>query len=700
MYLHSLKCPVAMRGAITVLACGLAVLLGDAATAAAAPGDSAALSAPPDPGAAGMTQLDRLPVLDPRAQALGASSHARDGSNFDFTGLVRRDAEGRYVLMEASGPGVVTRLWMTGPVTQGNGDPAVFGRIQFFIDGETSPRIDVPAAELFGGGLRAFPAPLCHDYRVSSGGDYCDVRIPFAKSVKVVTTGPSAYYDVGYETYPRGTAIHSYRPRDRAALRSLAEAASTWERAGRDPRILPPGRTDAGTTRVPAGGTAKLVRIRGSGAIRAIRIALDRHDDATLRAVRLRARWDGADRPAVDAPLADLFLTGAGEREPAAGLLAGYSPRRHQGYLYFPMPFRHGASVRLLNPTDAAVTARWSVQRTTRRYGSVGHATGRFHATFNREPATELGRDYTMLAARGAGKVVGVSFTERGDYPAGLPTFLEGDERVYVDGSRTPAIYGTGTEDFFSGAYYYTSMFSLPDHGATALEQLGPNLAQAAQYRLMLADPWQFRRGIRLGIEHGGGDGQQTAARSVVFWYGTGRSRLRRTGSVEVGGSGYAGAGSKVTLTSFFEGDRDGNISKPPDYIVPGALPPPVGTDPQGESVTATGLLHPVGTRIRFTVRLDPSNRGAVLRRLLDQGVFGQRAAVRVDGRPAGTWFTPGSNEIKRWAESDFALPGRLTHGKSRVRVELRVLAPADPPPGATIGWSDFRYTAFSLTPP
>lgn len=692
MQLHSPRNPIAF--------CGLIATLVALAGTLAATDARAALTSPPDPGAAGMTELDRLPILDARAQALGSSSHAQNGGNFDFSGLVRRDAEGRYVLMEATGPGVVTRLWMTGPVTQGNGNPAVFGRIQFFIDGEVTPRIDVPASELFGGGLPAFPAPLCNDYRISSGGDHCDVRVPFARSVKVVTTGPSAYYDVGYETYPRGADIESYEADDRAMLRSLDQAAAVWQRAGADPRILPAGRRHAGTTRVPADGAARLLRIRGSGAIRAIRIALDRYDDATLRAVRLQARWDGSAKTAVNAPLSELFLTGAGEREPATGLLAGYSPERHEGYLYFPMPFRRSAALRLVNPTGAPVTARWSVQQTTRRYGSVGHGTGWFHATFNHDPATDLGRDYTMLAARGAGQVVGVSFTERGDYPAELPTFLEGDERVYIDGSRTPAIYGTGTEDFFSGAYYYTSMFALPDHGATALEQLGPNLAQAAQYRLMLADPWEFRDGIRLGIEHGGGDGQQTAARSVVFWYGTGRDRLRRTASVDVSGRGYEGAGSPVTMTSFFEGDRDGNISAPPDYIVPGAQPPPAGTDPQGESVTATGRLHPVGTRIRFTVRLDPSNRGVVLRRLLDQGVFGQRAAVRVDGRPAGTWFTPGSNEIKRWAESDFALPEKLTRGKSQVRIELEVLAPIEPPPGATVGWSDFSYTAFSLSPP
>src|SRR4051794_22380881 len=141
------------------------------------------VAAPASLGVDGMTQLDRLPVLDGRAQALGASSHARDGGNIDSNPYLERDAQGRYVLMEAQGPGAVTRVWMTGPASQGNGAATPFGHIHFFIDGETPPRIDVPATDFFKGALPALPAPLCHDYLVSSGGDYCDVRIPFAKSV-------------------------------------------------------------------------------------------------------------------------------------------------------------------------------------------------------------------------------------------------------------------------------------------------------------------------------------------------------------------------------------------------------------------------------------------------------------------------------------------------------------------------------------
>jgi Protein of unknown function (DUF2961) len=60
-----------------------------------------------------------------------------------------------------------------------------------------------------------------------------------------------------------------------------------------------------------------------------------------------------------------------------------------------------------------------------------------------------------MLGARGEGKVVGVPFTEDGPLKPHPDPVHEGDERIYIDRSNTPQIYGTGTEDFFDGGYYY-----------------------------------------------------------------------------------------------------------------------------------------------------------------------------------------------------------------------------------------------------
>jgi hypothetical protein len=169
-----------------------------------------------------------------------------------------------------------------------------------------------------------------------------------------------------------------------------------------------------------------------------------------------------------------------------------------------------------------------------------------------------------------------------------------------------------------------------------------------------------------------------------VLWYAGGRRGMRETGAVDMGGT---------PLTGFFEGDRDGNESSPgSDVTLQGAQPPAEGTDPRGEAVTSSGRTHPAGEVIRFTLPIDPHNAGVVLRRRFDQSLADQRAAVSVDGQPAGEWLDAGANPFKRLAESDFPLPATLTAGRRSIAVALRVLSAG--------GWSDHHYEALTVNAP
>jgi hypothetical protein len=671
-----------------------------------------------EPGAVwgeGLTALSGLPILNSTAYVAGASSHARDGSNFDSGNYLYQDAQGGYVLMEASGPGVIDRFWTTG---SNSSSVSNFGRIEIYFDGEKSPRVDLPADTFFSGSAGLFQAPLCGNSSVSSGGFYCDVRMPFARSVRVVSTGDPSYYNVGYETYPVGTPMQTFDPAASATVQASQAARAVAARAGADPGILPSGASQAGSATLPPAGTQVIAQIAHAGTIRAIRVSIAPHDDAALHGVWLQARWDGSASPAIDAPLGDVFLSGAGERSPARGLLAGYLPDSHTGYLYFPMPFARAAQVELVNRDTRSIAAQWQVQESPAAYSNVGSSVGELNATYAQDAATKNGDDYVLLDQPGRGKVVGISYTEEGPAYASLTPFMEGDERVYFNGSQTPQLYGTGTEDIFKAGYYYANgPFTLYDHGATDKEYMSSTTGRTSQYRLMLQDPWNFQDGVHLGIEHGGGDGMQTSNHSVVFWYGVGQPAMELTDTIHVGDpasqatANYSStAGTPEPLTSFYEGDHDGNVSSPAfdAFLEPGSQPPPAGTDPMGESVTDSGLTHPPGATIKFNLRINPSNHGVLLRRRLDQATFRQQAQVLVDGASVGTWMTPANtsangstasyNTYKRWADSDFAVPAGLTEGKSRLSIELRVLAPDFVPQGLPDGWTDFRYSAYSIT--
>lgn len=683
---------------------GLSLLLVAALTA---PLHSSAGAAPADPGLAdgqGLTALARLPYLDSAARVAGASSHAPVGDNFDSGPSISTDSAGNKLLLEATGPGAIDRIWMTGNSIDD------FGLLSFFFDGEKTARVSMPASALFSGSHPPFQAPLCTPRSGSSGGSTCDVRMPFHDGVRVTASGTVDYYNIGYETYPAGTQVRSFDPKSAVTLQAAKAQAAVAARAGKDPGVVRAGTDHAGGATLAAGATRAIAVIPHAGTIRSISVNLGSHDDATLQNVWLQARWDGSAQPAVSAPLADLFLSGAGERSPARGLLAGYLPSSHTGYLYFPMPFARSADVRLVNHSTKAVAAHWHVQESSLRYPGVGTKVGELHATFGQTAATQTGSDYVAVNAAGQGKVVGLSFTEEGPWNDSEMFYMEGDERVYVDGSRSPAVYGTGTEDFFGGGYYYENgPFSLFDHGLTAKELGAAGTGRTSQYRLMLTDPWFFRDGLKLGIEHGGGDGLTTAVRSVVFWYGTGHRGLAQTDRIDpssassVKAAGYgATTATAANLKAFFEGDHDGNLSSPAfDQLQPGAQRPPPGTesvlDWTGESVTSNGLTHPVGAAIHFNVRIDRRNQGVVLRRQLDQQTFGQRAEVSVNGRPAGIWLTPGTNTSKRWADSDFTLPAALTAGKLRLAITLKILRSPNVPNGSAEGWTDFGYTVYSI---
>ena len=85
----------------------------------------------------------------------------------------------------------------------------------------------------------------------------------------------------------------------------------------------------------------------------------------------------------------------------------------------------------------------------------------------------------------GPANYVGMSLNAQGI----SPWMLEGDEVAWVDGELTPSIHGTGTEDYFSGAWYFKNgPFHLPFHGAPMLE-LRP-LGQASRVSLYRFHRW------------------------------------------------------------------------------------------------------------------------------------------------------------------------------------------------------------------
>ncbi|MEV0729359.1 DUF2961 domain-containing protein [Polymorphospora sp. NPDC050346] len=621
-------------------------------------------------------RLDQLPHLAAGTRTKQFSSFARDGSNDDgFSGAhsCLRTAGG-CVIAEDRGAGEIQSIWFT----RDEGNVTATGWIRIEFDGVTV--VDTGLQRLVDGGLGApFVFPLVTNADQTSGGVTVKVPMPYRRSMRITTQHNPLFHHVTYRTFADATGISTFDPTDPATdVVNLLRAAGT-----RDPKPAQPGAaTTATTVSVPSGGQATLATLTGPRAITALRLRVPdaAATDPLLTGLRLRITFDG--RTTVDSPIAEFFGAGLGERHVRSLMFAMDTAPGGWYSTWWPMPFRTGATVTVTNPTGIPVTglqaevtsapgAQWTAALAAG--GDSGHFT-----TQSRRGAAVAGRDWTLADQAGRGRFVGVTQTMRGHIPAGnTRNYLEGDERVYVDGAATPQIYGTGTEDFYeSGWYFNRGVYSGVFTGNTAHNVRSGGCGDECDvaYRLMIGDAVSYATSLRFGIEHGPANDMPADYGSTAYLYTQPTVAAARTDTLVVGdpasrtAHAYGdGAANQYPLTATFEGDDDN-----------------VGVDGQVRAGTAA---------ISFRLAVDPANQGVRLRRTGDQRVAGQQAAVAVDGVPVGVWLQATGNTFQRWLTDEFPLPASVTAGKSTVTVTLT-------PAAGQPAWTASRYTAHSLVPP
>ncbi|GAA3046564.1 hypothetical protein GCM10010464_08510 [Pseudonocardia yunnanensis] len=249
-----------------------------------------------------------------------------------------------------------------------------------------------------------------------------------------------------------------------------------------------------------------------------------------LQGVRLRIRVDG--QTLVDSPVGEFFGSGFGV-QPVASLMFGMDVRPGGWYsAWWPMPYLRGATVTLYNGSSIAVSgAQAQVSQAPDARLAAELAAGRigYFRTSSHAGSTTPKRDWPYLTATGTGKFVGDTVDMQGPVAR---DHLEGDERVYTDGSQSPQIHGTGTEDYYeSGWFFNRGTYNTPLHGNTA--HLTPSTGCAAStdctsaFRLWLAEAVPFHNTITFGIEHGPVDDVSADYSSTAYWYGRTQATAR-----------------------------------------------------------------------------------------------------------------------------------------------------------------------------
>ncbi len=381
--------------------------------------------------------------------------------------------------------------------------------MEFYFDGESTPRLALDFARMLSGEEAPFLAPLVGAHGAGKNSYF---PLPYEKSLRIVSVGenepPRHYYQFQYLAYPPGTQVESLRlPLSPAGQQALDTALGKLSTCGVDPKPVHEGqKTRRGTTLIKAGQLFSLASLEGPGVIHALKLSVTPTTLGTLRQVVLRGYFDT--ELCLDSPVGDFFGSAPGYNE-YRSLPLGMTAEGM--YCYWPMPFDRSARLKLLNTGASDITVSWELT-THKLEGGLGNR-GLFHAKWRHETPS-LTFDYPVLEAQGTGKFLGCALSITSRFEG---WFGEGDEKVWVDGEDFPSIFGTGTEDYFGDAWGFRH-FEHAYHGNTLGE--GPGFSNHwSVYRWQIAEPVPYQRDFKITLENYAFRNANIEYSTLACWY-------------------------------------------------------------------------------------------------------------------------------------------------------------------------------------
>jgi len=288
--------------------------------------------------------------------------------------------------------------------------------------------------------------------------------------------------------------------------------------------------------KIAPGDTLTLLDDSGPGVITHVWITIASPEQYHLKKLVLRMYWDEEASPSVEAPIGDFFGLGLGDyfRFESTPLSVASDKALNS---FFPMPFRKRARITVTNQGGEGVDAFYFNIDYQALQKDLAPDTMYFHAQYrqatpakgwtNQWEANDTAaitakknldgeNNYVWLEATGQGHFAGVTMSILQNQDG---WWGEGDDMFFVDGEKLPSINGTGSEDYFLGAWAFGDHpFSYALFGAPVK---GPELAgsRSSLYRFHLDSPIPFTKSLRATIEHGHANHRSDNFFSVAYWY-------------------------------------------------------------------------------------------------------------------------------------------------------------------------------------
>ena len=324
----------------------------------------------------------------------------------------------------------------------------------------------------------------------------------------------------GAQGQPRESASGQlYLPRYARAQNYKSLKQSSFDRTGGNADYWP----------IAPGGTQELFNSTGPGVITHIWFTIAAESADHLKEIVIRAYWDGSAKPSIEVPVGDFFGLNLGQYFVYQSAFLNCSSIKALN-CYFAMPFHKSARFTATNESSRKVGAFYS-NIDYQLVPSLPDDTLYFHAQYRQATpnAAHHGSDknidgrnnYVYVETRGRGHLMGVTLgvLQNTDRWMG-----EGDDMIFIDEEARPAITGTGSEDYFNGAWDFGGRdgaipFAHLYNGAPLM--IAPERAggRYCLYRWHADNPVTFTRYLKHSMEHGHADDRADNFFSVAYWY-------------------------------------------------------------------------------------------------------------------------------------------------------------------------------------